>query len=107
MAQAPIPFPQNGGGVPLVGQPCTIHPTWFITAPITCNCEAHTPLLVFFGANMPPAVCPKCLNVFGLVLAEVKGGTGRIAVQVIGRAQHEVKDADVEKTLSDIVETLN
>lgn len=100
----PLQFPPRA--VPLIGEPCTVHPTWFISAPITCNCDAKTPLVVHLGNGLGPAVCPACLNVYGIVAMQGGGPKGLppgIGVNVIGRAQQTVTDADVAKKLAETV----
>jgi hypothetical protein len=103
----PLRFPS---AVPLVGEPCTTHQTWFLSAPITCNCPAKTSLVVYAGNNLPPAACPACRNVYGVVM--IQGGGPKqvqfaIAVAVIGRLQENVSDRQVGDTLSTIAEKLN
>lgn len=92
----PLKFPPRA--VLLIGQPLTVHPEWILIAPITCNCEAKTPLTVKLGQNIGPSVCMACLNIYGVTRLRydpVKNIGFEMEIGVIGKAQREVSDADV------------
>lgn len=76
---APIPFP-NANGIPILGQPCTVH-GWLPTVMLTCNCMPEkTPLLIVgLGAV---AQCPACKNAYAISRIEHDGQTGAGAVQI-------------------------
>ena len=102
----PLTFPQRA--VPLIGQSHIAHPTWIIAAPITCNCEAKTPLTVMFGNGCQPAICPGCLNVYGIVALQGGGNVPfGVGIAVIAKAQKRVADADVAEKIAQIAESVN
>ena len=99
----PIRFPTMP--VPIIGEPFTSHATWFVTAPIKCNCPAQTPLVVYCGNNLPPAVCPSCLNIYGVVALQGGGPNNLplgVGIAVIGRATKNITDAQVETATKQI-----
>lgn len=52
---SPLTFPTS---IPIVGQPFTLH-AWFATVLITCNCPAHTPLMIVGPTLAPCLACKK------------------------------------------------
>ena len=102
----PLKFPPRN--IPLIGESHVTHPTWLISVPITCLCDAKQPLNVLFGNNTGPSVCPACLNVYGLVA--LQGGPNvpfGVAVALIGKASKNVSDDDVAKNLDAIEGSVN
>ena len=104
----PLKFPPRA--LPIVGQPCVVHPGWTVIAPITCNCEARTVLTVYLGQNMPPAICPACMNVFGITILQyntAQNVPGGIGVGIIGKASKNLDEGDVESTVKKATELSN
>ena len=87
-----------------------MHAGWTLVQPIRCNCEAKTELTVLLGPNLPPCVCPSCLNVYGVVFMHfnpAKNIAPTIGVGVIGRATVNTPEDDMQKKLAAVKESLN